>query len=196
MADGSLLRSGVRHGGRCGQTMFTKQVSHPVDGLDPHRGRRGGAGRANSKKDLVTRPIPGFLCPTGQILEPASRLPKGEGHRNSDYTRDLPISGIGSCTDRARPQGLEHARDPTQRPVLGLKHSSLGSRALPQTRCGTSQIVIQGCLSMTGRRNESQVSGMILINAPFRLKRTCQTQRPEPPVNPARFSLRSRLPNR
>jgi uncharacterized protein (TIGR00369 family) len=25
----------------------------------------------------------------------------GEGHRNSDYTRDLPISRIGSCTDRA-----------------------------------------------------------------------------------------------
>jgi hypothetical protein len=49
---------------------------------------------------------------------------------------------------------------------LSLKHSSLGSRALPQTRCGTSQIVIQGCLSMTGRRNESQVSGMILIMHP------------------------------
>jgi len=34
--------------------MFTKQVSGLVDGLDPHHGRRGAAGRANSKKDLLT----------------------------------------------------------------------------------------------------------------------------------------------
>jgi hypothetical protein len=52
----------VRHGGRCRRTMFTKQVSRPVDGPDPHRGRGGGAGRANSKKDLVTRPIRGFCA--------------------------------------------------------------------------------------------------------------------------------------
>jgi hypothetical protein len=29
----------------------------------PYRGRRGGEGRANSKKDLVTGPIRGFCAP-------------------------------------------------------------------------------------------------------------------------------------
>ncbi len=43
---------------------------------------------------------------------------------------------------------------------LSLKHSSLGSRASPLARCGISQIVSQGCLTMTGRRNEPQVSGV------------------------------------
>jgi hypothetical protein len=44
-----------------GLTMFTKQVSRSGGGLDPHRGRRGGAGRANSKKDLVMGPIEVFV---------------------------------------------------------------------------------------------------------------------------------------
>jgi hypothetical protein len=52
---GSLGKGG--HGVRCGPTMFTKQVSRSGGGLDPYRGRGGGAGRANSKKDLVTGPI-------------------------------------------------------------------------------------------------------------------------------------------
>ncbi len=42
---------------------------------------------------------------------------------------------------------------------LSLKHLDGEPRRLP--RCRTSQIVSQGCMSMTGRRNESQVSGMI-----------------------------------
>jgi hypothetical protein len=54
MADGSLLRSGGETWGQCRPTMFTKQVSRPVDNLDAHRGPRGRAGRADSKKDLVT----------------------------------------------------------------------------------------------------------------------------------------------
>jgi hypothetical protein len=58
----------VRHGGQCRPTMFTKQVSPPADGLIPHRGRRGGAGRANSKKDLVTGPIRGFCALQARYL--------------------------------------------------------------------------------------------------------------------------------
>jgi hypothetical protein len=34
MADGSLLRSEVRHGGRCRPTMLKKQVSGPLKSLD------------------------------------------------------------------------------------------------------------------------------------------------------------------
>jgi hypothetical protein len=49
---GSLGSGG--HGVPCGPTMFTKKVSGLVDGLDPHHGRGGAAGRANSKKDLLT----------------------------------------------------------------------------------------------------------------------------------------------
>ncbi len=36
-------------------------MSRPVDSLDPHRDRRGRAGRANSRKDLVTGPIEVFV---------------------------------------------------------------------------------------------------------------------------------------
>ena len=42
----------MSHGVCCGRAMFTKQVSCPVDSLDPHRGCGGAVGRANSKKDL------------------------------------------------------------------------------------------------------------------------------------------------
>jgi len=35
MAEGSSCDPEVRHGGQCRPTMFTKQVSLPVDGLDP-----------------------------------------------------------------------------------------------------------------------------------------------------------------
>ena len=52
-------RSGVA--GQC----FTKQVYRPVDSLDPHRGRRAGAGRANAKKDRVTALIRGFCALQG-----------------------------------------------------------------------------------------------------------------------------------
>ena len=46
-------------------------------------------------------------------------------------------------------------RPPLNARFLSFKHSSLGWRASTKTRCGTSQIVSQGCLSMTGRRSES-----------------------------------------
>jgi len=84
-----------------------------------------------------------------------------EGHRNSDHARDLPIHEVGPRTDQARPQGLEHARDALNAGFLSLKHSSLGYRASPHTRCRNQSDREPGVLSMTGRRNESQVSGMI-----------------------------------
>jgi len=62
MADGSLLRSGGETWGPVSPTMFSKQVSRPVGGWIPHRGRRGVAGRANSKKDLVTGAIRVFCA--------------------------------------------------------------------------------------------------------------------------------------
>ncbi len=65
--------------------------------------------------------------------------------------------------------GARDAEVPLKARFLSLNHSSLGQRASPQTRCGTSQIVSQGCLSIAAKRNESQVSGMILINEPHLL---------------------------
>jgi transposase len=57
--------------------MFTKQLSLPVGRSDPQRDPRGRAGRANSKKDLVTGPIRGFCalqrerCPNASLcLDP------------------------------------------------------------------------------------------------------------------------------
>jgi len=77
-----------------------------------------------------------------------------EGHRNSDHARDLPVheSVLVRTTHGLRGS---NARDPLNPGFLSLKHSSLVWRALPQTRCGASQIVSQGCLHLTGRRSES-----------------------------------------
>jgi len=57
----------VRHGGQCRLTMFTKQVSRR-GGQSPDHGRGGGAGRANTKKDLVTSPI-GVSAPPQELLK-------------------------------------------------------------------------------------------------------------------------------
>src|SRR6266508_5347637 len=47
--------------------MFTKQVSRPVDTVDPPSWPPRPAGRANSKKDLVTGPIRGFCALPGGV---------------------------------------------------------------------------------------------------------------------------------
>jgi hypothetical protein len=69
---------GMSHGVRCRPTMFTKQVSRRVDSPDPHRGRGGAGGRANSNKDLVTGPIRGFCALQVPLLgfhdDPLERL--------------------------------------------------------------------------------------------------------------------------
>ena len=52
----------VSHWGWGRQTMFTNQVSRPVDSLDPPSWPPSRASRANSKKDLVTGPIRGFCA--------------------------------------------------------------------------------------------------------------------------------------
>jgi hypothetical protein len=62
MADGSLLRSGGETWGQCGPTMLRKQVSGPLDSLDPRSWPPRRAGRGNSKKDLVTGPFRGFCA--------------------------------------------------------------------------------------------------------------------------------------
>jgi hypothetical protein len=51
---------------------------------------------------------------------------EGEGHRNSDHARDLPIhESVLERTKHGR-RGLEHARDALNARFLSLKHSSLG----------------------------------------------------------------------
>ncbi len=52
----------MRDGGRCRPTMFAKQVSRRWIVAMPRRGRGGAAGRANSKRDLVTGSIRGFCA--------------------------------------------------------------------------------------------------------------------------------------
>jgi hypothetical protein len=98
---GSTRHLDMSHGVRCGLTMFTKQVSRPLDSPDPSRGRGGGAGRANSKEDLVTRPIRGFCAL--QVHSP-SWLPRGAGRAISKKDlvsgpiRDLcALQGLGSA---------------------------------------------------------------------------------------------------
>jgi hypothetical protein len=57
----------VRHAGRAMRRVMARQCSRnkclaPVTVWIPHGGRGGGAGRVNSKKDLVTGPIRGFCA--------------------------------------------------------------------------------------------------------------------------------------
>jgi hypothetical protein len=63
MADGSHLRSGGEPWGAgvARQCSRNRCLARWTDWI-PHRGRGGGAGRANSKKDLVTDPIRGFCA--------------------------------------------------------------------------------------------------------------------------------------
>ncbi len=86
----------------------------------------------------------------------------GQGHRNSDHARGLPIheSVLLRTAYGRRASSMPKMR--LNAWLLILKHPGLGdSEPRRKTRCGTSQIVSQGCLSLTGRRSESQVSGMI-----------------------------------
>ncbi len=74
------------HGLRCRRTMFTKQVSRPVDSLDPDHGRGGGAGRANSRKDVITGSDPRFCALYGRTTPLASNDREvlcPSGHRGS-----------------------------------------------------------------------------------------------------------------
>jgi hypothetical protein len=72
----SEQQPGMSHGVRCRPTMFTKQVSRPVDRLDLPFGRRAGACRANSRKDLVTARSE-VLVPH-RLLNPLSPGAKGK----------------------------------------------------------------------------------------------------------------------
>jgi hypothetical protein len=92
-------------------TMFTKQVSRSGGGLDPHRGRRGGAGRANSKKDLVMGPIEVFVpytCP--------ATWARGSCRRDPYTRRARPLCGRGSSPPPRRTRCLGE-RGRTRRPA-------------------------------------------------------------------------------
>jgi hypothetical protein len=111
--------SEVRHGGRYRLTMFTKQVSRSGGGLDPHRGRRGGAGRANSKKDLVMglievfvpyRPVsPDNVHETGVSPEPESSLPMNgrQWNERPPHVQELPYRQITTRQFDVRTLNLE-----------------------------------------------------------------------------------------
>jgi hypothetical protein len=82
-------------------TMFTKQVSRSGGGLDPHRGRRGGAGRANSKKDLVMGPIEVFVPYRPLIID---ALPSLGGTWSVDH--------IVGCTDERAVRTIRSHSEP------------------------------------------------------------------------------------
>src|SRR6266508_3290918 len=68
MAEGSRLRSrGETWGPVSPDHVHETGVSPGGRSGSPHRGRGGGAGRANSKKDVVKSPDPRFLCLTGSV---------------------------------------------------------------------------------------------------------------------------------
>jgi hypothetical protein len=60
--------------------MFTKQVSRPVDGLDPPLWSRRPSRSNELQEDLVTRPIRGILCSTGtRPVHQQARRARGSG---------------------------------------------------------------------------------------------------------------------
>ena len=100
----------------------------------PHRGRRGGAGRANSKKDLVTgrirvsvpfRPVPPGRCQPGR-LQTLNRPSRSRRKR----TGQLPVTRYES----ARWSGA----DPLDRPWLWDVH-----RTLPRSSLHQAELVVR-----------------------------------------------------
>jgi hypothetical protein len=62
MADGSLLRSGGETGGRCRLRMFRKQVTRPVDSLDPPSWPRKRSRSSELEERPGHAPDPRSLC--------------------------------------------------------------------------------------------------------------------------------------
>jgi hypothetical protein len=107
--------------------MFTKQVSRPVDGLDPYRGRRGREGRANSKKDLVTGPIRGFCAPHARRVSVKRRLRRSARALGAQWPGETPRPAT-QCTVWPQHKQFEH-----QLPELSLKvglHFKSSSRSI------------------------------------------------------------------
>jgi len=86
----------------------------PEDSLDPHRGRGGGAGRANSKKDLVTDRILSFCAlqatPADRFrLAPISKdqasipIDEAEDHRGQWVLRRVGSNGMVSVDNQLFP---------------------------------------------------------------------------------------------
>ena len=63
------------HGLQCRLTMFTKQVSRPMDIPDPPSWPRRRSRSSNSRKDLVTGPIRGFCALQVPSYTPALKEP-------------------------------------------------------------------------------------------------------------------------
>jgi hypothetical protein len=119
--------------------------------------------RERSNRAVCLGAAPGYESPgSGWVkrIDPATNeVVEPEGHRNSDRARDLPIhESFRVRTARGR-RGSSMLETRLNARFFSLKHSSLGLRASPLARCGISQIVSHRCLTMTGRRNEPQISG-------------------------------------
>src|SRR4029450_6198428 len=92
-------------GGRCRLTMFTKQVSRPVDSLDPPSWPP----RLSRSSELEERPghgpDPRFLCPTRcQALPPPTGPPQPGIEGADDSVGGFPADG---APPRARVGGVE-----------------------------------------------------------------------------------------
>jgi hypothetical protein len=111
MDDGSLLRSGSETWGPVSPDNVHETGVSPNTVPIPHRGRGGRAGRANSKKDLVTGPIRGSCALQGDQDGPAESAPSAR----------RPGFHLASCDDEA---GI-----PTRRSAAGWRLDLLGVHA-------------------------------------------------------------------
>ena len=83
-------------GVRCGPTMFTKQVSRPVDRLDPPSWPPRRSRSSELEERPGHRPDPRFLCPTGEerpigcAVDRALHLPAEDSELVAEH-RDLDL---------------------------------------------------------------------------------------------------------
>jgi hypothetical protein len=76
----------------------------------PHRGRRGGAGRANSKKDLVTGPIRGLCALQARQRGQARAHPPACDRDGGRGGRDGRLKAVGCGRGLVWGQGVEGGR--------------------------------------------------------------------------------------
>jgi hypothetical protein len=127
-----------------------------------------GARRSGRSVVPLTRCLGGGNASARRVpagFRPGSYRRARVGDRNPGSVARIPLPQARGGTQEGpngdRAAARHAARGPLNAGFLSLKHSRLSQRVLVAADVAASQTVSQEYLSMTGRRNETQVSGMI-----------------------------------
>ena len=122
--------------------MFTKQVSRPMNSVDRPSWPLGGAGRANSKKDLVTRPIRGFCALQVYVEGQSAVTASGETVGRRDLVAQ--IEQVVENLEQALAAGRARLEQVINRTIYVVGNDSLDP-ALPSSGgCGDVGPILSG----------------------------------------------------